>query len=105
MRGLLGSSAGDALLPKSRAAEHSSANSGSNSADVKTTATARPASAEPMPTITRSFLFLGSLMAIPLSGFFERTIGGRGGRSLRRSKPAAGRQKSDDGPSPSPRAP
>jgi hypothetical protein len=81
MRGLLGSSAADALLPKSRAAEHSSAKSGSNNAEVRTTATATPASAEPIPTSTRSFLLFGNLMAIPLSGSF-RTQDKRSGPAL-----------------------
>src|ERR1044071_47292 len=67
MRGLLGSSAAAALLPNHLDVEHSSMNCGSKNADVKATAAKSPATTVPMPTITRSFLFFGSFMAVALS--------------------------------------
>src|SRR5262245_34139124 len=67
MRGLLGSSAAEALLPNHLDVEDSSANCGSKNAVVNATATKSPATTDPMPTITRSFLLFGSFMAVALS--------------------------------------
>src|SRR5262245_769685 len=67
MRGLVGSSAAEALLPNHLDVEHSSANCGSKYAVVKATAAKSPATTVPMPTITRSFLLFGSFMAVALS--------------------------------------
>src|SRR5262249_30940296 len=64
VRGLLGSSAALALLPNNRDTEHNSVNCGSEMTDVMTAATITPASAAPIPTITRSFLFFASFMAV-----------------------------------------
>ena len=99
MRGLLGSSAALALLPNSRDNEHSSVSRGSDATDVTQAATIMPAIAAPIPTITRSFLFFGSFMAVtPSTRFtFECTIGSRGQRSLRCNKRAADRQNAARG--------
>src|SRR5262249_53788399 len=92
MRGLLGSSAADAVLPSSRDTGHNSENCGSNNADVRTTARASPARAEPKPTITRSFLSFGSFIARLIQCFFKCTIARAGRRSLLPDKQAANRQ-------------
>jgi hypothetical protein len=63
---LLGSSGALALLPNRRDTEHSSVNWGSEMTEVMTAATKTPASAAPIPTITRSFLFFASFMAVAL---------------------------------------
>src|SRR6187549_770702 len=77
MRGLLGSSAAEALLPNHLDVEHSSVNCGSKNAVVKATAKRSPATTVPMPTITRSFLLLGSFTAVALSTscFFNCNVG------------------------------
>src|SRR5262249_5228621 len=98
VRGLLGSSAALALLPNNRDTEHNSVNCGSEMTDVMTAATITPASAAPIPTITRSFLFFASFMAVAFPPvLFECTIGSQGQRSLRCSKPAADRQNAARG--------